>query len=57
MEPSSILALDAYKAFDQVEWPYLFESLRRFGFGETFMSWVKIIYCTVSTTNSFYRDK
>uniref|UniRef100_A0AAQ5XLH4 Reverse transcriptase domain-containing protein n=1 Tax=Amphiprion ocellaris TaxID=80972 RepID=A0AAQ5XLH4_AMPOC len=50
---ASILSLDAHKAFDQVEWPYMFESLRRFGFGETFISWVKIIYtnplCSVLT--------
>lgn len=52
---ASVLALDAHKAFDQVEWPYMFESLRRFGFGKTFIAWVKLIYlepmCSVLTNN------
>ncbi len=36
---AAILSLDA-----QVEWPYMFGSLQKFGFGETFISWVKLIY-------------
>ncbi len=40
----AVLSLDAQKAFDQIEWPYMFEALRRFGFGTNFMEWVKIIY-------------
>ncbi len=40
----AVLTLDAQKAFDSIEWPYLFEAMRRFGFGETFVNWIKMIY-------------
>lgn len=36
---------DAQKALHSIEWPYLFETLRRFGFGEIFVDWIKMIYC------------
>lgn len=43
---SAILTLDAHKAFDSIEWNYLFYALKMFGFGENFIKWVRIIYLT-----------
>ncbi|KAM4034650.1 uncharacterized protein ACNLHF_021315 [Anomaloglossus baeobatrachus] len=43
-EDWALVSLDAAKAFDSIEWPYLLEVLRAFGFGNNFTRWVKIIY-------------
>lgn len=39
-----ILALNTEKAFDQIEWCYLFEVLNRFNLGDKFLSLIKLIY-------------
>lgn len=44
-----ILAIDQEKAFDRVSHFYLFRSLKAFGFGDLFISWIKLLYSGVST--------
>lgn len=40
----AILALDAEKAFDQIEWDYILAVIREFNLGDTFASWVRMLY-------------
>ena len=48
-----VLMLDMEKAFDRVEWGWLFNVLNHFNFGEGFISWLMTIYrhaqCSIVT--------
>lgn len=43
-EESVVIALDAEKAFDFLEWKYMFTTLKYFDFGPEFIRWIEIIY-------------
>lgn len=39
-----LLSLDLHKAFDSLSWEYLFYTLERFGFGESFLTIISTLY-------------
>ena len=42
--PGIILCLDFEKAFDSLDWNFMFKILEKFNFGNNFIKWIKILY-------------
>ena len=42
--PVAIVCLDFEKAFDSLKWNFLVNTLQKYGFGKSFIQWIKIFY-------------
>ena len=54
-----IALIDFEKAFDSVEWPFLFSTLEAFNFGPNFISWIKTLYTDIYAcvgNNGYYSN-
>ena len=47
--PVTILSLDQEKAFDRVDWGIMFATLKKMGFGPSFINWVNLLYTNVQS--------
>ena len=45
--PCALISMDQHKAFDKVDWSFLFKVLGKMNFGPYFMSWVNILYTDI----------
>lgn len=48
--PVALLSLDQEKAFDRADWPFLFATLAKMGFGDNFIRWVRFLYTDVRSS-------
>ena len=58
-EEAALLFLDQEKAFDRVNHKFLFKALEKYGFGNSFIHWIKLLYSNASTKlniNGFLSD-
>lgn len=56
---AAFIFIDQEKAFDRISHNFMFKALRKFGFGENFIKWIKIIYKNVTSkvkVNGFLTD-
>ena len=45
-----LLQLDFEKAFDSIEWSFIYKTLREFNFGPNISSWIKLCYTEIFST-------
>ena len=48
--PLAILSLDQEKAFDRVDWSFLYSTLSAMKFGSSFINWVQLLYIDISSS-------
>ena len=48
--PVVILSLNQEKAFDRVDWSFMYSTVRKMGFGTSFLMWVNLLYAGVQSS-------
>ena len=57
--PGAVLSIDLYKAFDSLNWPFIFAALKCYGFGKSIIEWIRRLYkqpqcCIIITIFSLF---
>ena len=47
--PGLLLFIPFEKASDSLEWPFIFDTLRFYGFGPSLINWVRTFYCNIGS--------
>ena len=47
--PGIMLLVDFEKAFDSIEWSFMYDALNKLNFGNEFIRWVKLLYTNISS--------
>ena len=47
--PGLMVTIDFEKAFDSLSWNFLFKTLEKFNFGESFIRWIRLFYTNISS--------
>ena len=48
--PGIILTIDYEKAFDKIEWNFIFKTLKYFNFDNAFINLVKLLYTDINSS-------
>ena len=57
--PEFITLIHFEKAFNSIEWPFLFKCLEQFNIGPVFTSWIRILYTNIKScvgNNGYYSE-
>ena len=54
-----LVLIDFEKAFDTIEWDFLFKTLKSYNFDKTFINWIKLLYSNITacTINNRYLSR
>ena len=58
--PAAIISIDQMKAFDRVNWSFMYKTLRAFGFKDTSVRWIQLLYTgakSIVKVNGFLSDR
>ena len=47
--PAAFISLDQLKAFDRVDWDFLFKVMSSFNFSDRFIQWIRILYTDIQS--------